>query len=441
MAGERPKFAFGKTMIIGMGFFGISLIWPVFNAFVPLFLQAGNPVYTQQLVEAGREAPALVGFGLAPVVAAFVMTWDNLLNIFIAPWAGAQSDKTWNRFGRRKPWIIVGTPIAIIGFALLPLAHLSAPSTWALVAFMVCILLTNFGMALFRSPTVAWLGDLFPPDQRSQANGVINLMGGLGAAVALLGGGTIANALGEAAPFWVVAVLLTLSTLLVLWLVKEPETLERAHDKPTSSVLENLRLVWTTNNRSGFYVLLAILFWFIAYEAVQFGLSSFAVFSLGMTPGTASIFSTFFAATFLLFAVPSGIIGGRIGRRTTIMIGVTGLVLSFALGWLIIRDQTTYGAVLLVAGFFWALVNVNSLPLVYDYGDEAHIGAYTGLYYFSSQTAAVLGPVMAGALVQGLNNDYRMLWPFAALFMAAAWLAIRAVRPVEKLAVEPVASD
>ena len=49
----------------------------------------------------------------------------------------------------------------------------------------MAILGTNLGMALFRSPTVAYLGDLFKPGERSKANGVINLMGGVGGAVAL----------------------------------------------------------------------------------------------------------------------------------------------------------------------------------------------------------------------------------------------------------------
>ena len=74
------------------------------------------------------------------------------------------------------------------------------------------------------------------------------------------------------------------------------------------------------------------------------------------------------------------------------------------------------------------MVNVNSLPLVYDYGDESKIGAYTGLYYFSSQSAAVLGPVLSGALVESLGSQYRWLWVFSAAFMAFAWLSMRGVK-------------
>jgi MFS family permease len=82
------------------------------------------------------------------------------------------------------------------------------------------------------------------------------------------------------------------------------------------------------------------------------------------------------------------------------------------------------------------MVNVNSLPLVYDYGDESKIGAYTGLYYFSSQTAAVLGPTLGGVMVGLLGNQYRWLFIFSTIFMALAWVVMTQVKerkPVTKL--------
>lgn len=418
----KKPFPYKKTFIVGFGFLGISIVWPIFNSFIPIFLQAGNPEFERQLLEAGREIPRVFGFGLGPSLAFFVMTWDNIINVFVQPWAGAQSDKTWNRFGRRKPWIMIGAPIAAVALVMIPLAN-------TVLAIMVFILITNFGMALFRSPTVAWLGDLFDSDQRSQANGIINLMGGIGAAIALFGGGILFDSLGRSAPFVAGALLMLVVLSVALVSVKEPEKVSSPDNKEEGGgVLANLREVWSGENRSGVYVLLAILLWFMAYEALQTGLSSFAVFSLGLTPGTASIMTTLFAGSFILFALPSGLIGARIGRKKTITIGLSGLVILFGLGYLLIRDQLTLGIILVLGGFSWAMVNVNSLPLVYDYGDEEKIGAYTGLYYFSSQSAAVLGPVLSGALVESLGSQYRWLWLFSAAFMAFAWLSIRAVR-------------
>jgi MFS family permease len=133
--------------------------------------------------------------------------------------------------------------------------------------------------------------------------------------------------------------------------------------------------------------------------------------------------------SFILFALPSGLIAARIGRRDTILIGLLGLTLLLPLGFIFVREAITFIAALALAGLFWALVNVNSLPLVYDYGDESKIGAYTGLYYFASQCAAVLGPTLGGVLVDMLGDQYRWLWLFSAVFMALALWTMTHVRP------------
>ncbi len=422
----KKSFPYRKTFILGFGFLGISIIWPVFNSFIPIFLQAGNPEYNAKLLEMGKEIPDIVGFGLGPAMAFFVMTWDNIINVFIQPWAGSKSDQTWNRFGRRKPWILIGAPIAIAAFIMVPFAQ-------TITAIMIYILITNFGMALFRSPTVAWLGDLFTAGQRSKANGIINLMGGIGAAIALLGGGILFDKMGRAAPFVAGAIFMVVMLSVALIWVKEPEKAQKVKQE-TGRVFDNLKDVFTSENKSGIYVLLGILFWFIAYEAVQTGLSSFSVFSLGLTPGAASMMTTLFAGSFILFALPSGLIATKIGRKRAIRIGLTGLVILFGIGFVFIKTQLTLGIILVLAGFCWALVNVNSLPLVYDYGDEEKIGAYTGLYYFSSQSAAVIGPVLSGFIVQRFGSDYQYLWLFAAIFMALAWLVMTGVR--EKKVIE-----
>lgn len=418
----KKSISYRKTFIVGFGFLGIQMLWPVFNNFVPILLQAGNPEFERQLLEAGRDIPKVVGLGLSPALALFIMTWDNIINVFVQPWVGLKSDQTWNRFGRRKPWMMVGAPVAAIAFVMIPLAN-------TVLAIMVFILITNFGMALFRAPTSAWLGDLFPPNQRSQANGVINLTGGLGAAIALLASGPLFDKFGRMAPFLFVSVMMLAVLSVAVIYVKEPEKIAGDKDREVNGkVWDNLREVWTGENRSGIYVLLAILFWFMGLEAVQTGLSSFAVFTLGLTPGTASVLTTLFAASFILAAVPSGLVAGRIGRKRTINFGLAGLVLLFSLGYFFIQDQITLGIVLVAGGILWALVNVSGLPLVFDYGDESKIGVYTGLYYFSAQSAAVLGPVLSGVMVESLDSEYRWLWIFGAVFMAFSWMALQAVR-------------
>ncbi|HLO30676.1 MAG TPA: MFS transporter [Anaerolineales bacterium] len=418
------KFNYGKTFLLGFGFLGISIIWPIFNQFIPVFLQAGNPEFERQLLAEGRPLPNIAGFGLAPSLALFIMTWDNIMNMFIAPWVGVKSDRTWNRFGRRKPFILLGAPLALLAFVFVPVAQ----SVLAIAAF---IFITNLGMALFRSPTVAWLGDLFSAEDRSKANGVINLMGGVGALLAYFGGGLLFNQFGRAAPFIAGAAATALALVIAVIFVRESPAGVPAEKDQQNNISTNVKILFANPDRSALFVLLGILLWFIGFSAFDAGLSSFAVFTLGMKAGTASIYAGTMTIFFLLFAVPAGFLGTRWGRERTIQIGLIGLILSSLLGFFLIQGAVTLVIILLFAGAFWAMVNVNSLPLVYDHGNEKQIGAYTGLYYFSSQLAAVLGPTLLGILVQALGNQYRWLWLFAAIFMTIALGAMLGVRRQE----------
>jgi Na+/melibiose symporter-like transporter len=428
------KFPWARTFLIGFGFLGISIIWPIFNQYLPIFLQAGNPEFERQLLEQGREVPNIVGFGLAPSLALFIMTWDNILNMFIAPWAGAKSDRTWNRFGRRKPYILIGAPIALLAFIFIPVAQ-------TLLALMVFIFITNLGMAIFRSPTVAWLGDLFEANDRSKANGVINFMGGVGGLLAFFGGGMLFNTFGRNAPFLAGAIATTLALAAVLFFVKEPkERMNTENEAPSPNILESLKLLFSNPDKGGLMVLVSILFWFMAYSALDAGLSSFAVFTLGMQAGTASIYAGSVTISFILFAVPAGLAGTRFGRESIIRYGLIGLAILTLVGFFFINSPITFLIVLIGAGACWAMVNVNSLPLVYDHGNEKQIGAYTGLYYFSSQLAAVLGPTLAGIVVEAMGTQYRWLWLFSAVFMLVAFAIMAKVRaPIKAGEAQPTA--
>jgi Na+/melibiose symporter-like transporter len=425
---EKKRFPWGRTFLLGFGFLGISIIWPIFNQYIPLFLQAGNPEFERQLLAEGRELPKIVGFGLAPSLAMFIMTWDNLINMFVAPWAGSVSDRTWNKLGRRKIWILAGAPIALLAFVFIPVAQ-------SVLAVLVFILITNLGMALFRSPTVSWLGDLFQRDDRSKANGVINLMGGIGGLLAYFGSGMIFNAFESSSPemarlmpFVAGAIVTAVALATALIFVKEPRTLPGGEDREKANVLKNVRILFSNPDKSGVFVLVSILLWFMAFNALETGLSSFAVFSLGMRPGTASIYAGLVTISFIIFSIPAGFLGTRFGRGPIIRIGLVGLIALLLFGYFFIQGSLVFAIVLIVTGGFWALVNVNSLPLVYDHGDERRIGAFTGLYYFSSQLAAVLGPTLGGLLVDALGSEYRWLWLFSFVFMTLALLSMLAVK-------------
>jgi MFS family permease len=135
---------------------------------------------------------------------------------------------------------------------------------------------------------------------------------------------------------------------------------------------------------------------------------------------------TAFAGTFILFSIPSGLIATRVGRRPTILVGIAGMLVGLIAGF-IIRQPTLLLVLLALMGGFWSLININSLPMVYDLGSSERIGGYTGLYYFSSSAAAITGPILAGWLIDLTNHS--AIWAFSAVFLALAGVAMVMVRP------------
>ncbi|MEE8567472.1 MAG: SLC45 family MFS transporter [Anaerolineales bacterium] len=391
------RFPYGKTFLVGFGFFGISIIWPLFNSLIP---------------------PLLEDLGLSALVVGFIMTWDNIINMFVQPWVGSLSDRTHTRFGRRKPWMMAGAPIAALFFIIVPFVR----EHFVLIALM--ILGTNLGMALFRAPTVAYLGDLFKPEDRSQANGVINLMGGVASAIALFGGGSLYK-LGVPLPFIVGAGVMLIAILIVLLWVREPGvTDQEVANRDEPSLLDNLRRVTSGPDKSGVMLLGAIFFWFVGWNAMEAFFTIYVRNVLDIDVGTGTMMLTAFAATFILFAIPSGIIATRFGRKPIIITGLTGMLIGLIAGFFI-HNPTVLLVTLGIMGFFWSLVNINSLPMVYDLGGEHSIGAFTGLYYFSSSAAAITGPILGGWMMD--LGGHGAIWLFSAFFILAAAIVMAKV--------------
>src|SRR5690606_27614820 len=153
-------------------------LWSIFDAFVPILLQAGRDDYSAR---AGVD-----GYGLSPGVTGVVMSLDNLAALFILPYVGALSDRIRTRWGRRKPFIAAGAPVGALAFVAIPLA-LGAP----LGVFMVAVIVMLLAMDVFRTPVVALMPDITPSPKRSLGNAMINLMGGLGGVLGQRFGGQL----------------------------------------------------------------------------------------------------------------------------------------------------------------------------------------------------------------------------------------------------------
>ncbi len=433
------EFKYSRIFLLGFGFFGISIIWALYNAYIPIFLQDT--------------------FRMNRTVTGFIMTIDNLFAVLLLPFLGALSDMTRTKLGRRKPYILLGAPSAALMFALIPIAR----EHGNLALFMGTIILMNFFMALFRSPVIAFMPDITPSEKRSQANGIINFMGGLGALLAYFGGKVLYE-MNYAYPFYFGAAIMLLANLLVVLFVPEPEEyrvpgegislrklLSETSHKSFGELKENLKDVFASHEKSLLAILLAIFFWFVAFNSLETFFTSYVKYHLyGIPVGapetelTRKIESTgafmlgVFSLSFMLFAIPAGFIGARLGRKKTITLGLL-LVIVVMLGAFFIGETSkpsspslsdsvimTFMGLFFLGGIGWAMINVNSLPMVVDMTTEEKLGGYTGLYYFFSQAANLLAPPLAGAFLDVIG--YKTLLPFAMVFFVLALITVQFVR-------------
>ena len=421
------KLDYKKTFLIGFGFFGISVMWTLYNAYVPIYLQAGSPTF---------DAPGEVGFGLGAGLTGVVMTLDNIAALFLLPLIGVWSDRVWTRFGRRLPFILALAPISIAAFILIPVAVRMIPPELSgqvdqlgtpLALFMVAIGAFLTAMAGFRTPVIALMPDLTPSPLRSQANGVINLMGGVGTAIATLGS-SLLYSMGHMTPFIFGGVLMVIAVLMLFLFIKEPREFEAAaHEEEGLGALRGIKRVSPEARRSLAFLMGAIFSWFVGYNAIETFLSSYAVSELGMSTGTAPLLMGVASLAFLAFAIPSGYIAGRLGRRRTIVSGLAifGLLL---LANFFLRNATLIWPILVIGGMGWALVNINSLPMVVDIAaSDADLGTYTGLYYIASQLAAIAGPTFNGYVVEWFGGDYNLIFIVTPAFFLLAILCMMRV--------------
>ncbi|MDF2626247.1 MAG: transporter [Symbiobacteriaceae bacterium] len=395
------RLNWGKTFVLGFGFLAISAVWPLYDAYMPLFLD--KYIASSLLVGA-------------------IMGLDNVLGFTLQPWIGSRSDRTQSSWGRRRPYLLVGMPIAALSLIAL---------NWTYDAGLVLLLLTtgvlNLAMSLFRSPTVALMPDLTPPPLRSKANGIINLMGGVGAAIVIQVGKMVYREDAEALPFLVAAGIMVVVFFLFLLVIREPAMPEgdSSVEETPQSLLASLRYLMQSRDKNTLLLLGAIFSWFVAYQAVNTWFTTFAMQRFDVEKNVAAGALLAFAGAIILGALPAGYIGTAIGRRKTIMIGLGGMVVSFAAMYFATSLTMTMG-MLVVGGLFWALININSYPMVVQMCNPKDTGTFTGLYYIFQGVGGISGPVLAGGLFDLMGGSTQPLWGVAMLFMGLAlWLMSR----------------
>src|SRR5690606_23976657 len=124
----------------------------------------------------------------------------------------------------------------------------------------------------------------------------------------------------QAYPFYMASVVMVAALLVLYIFIEEPKEIENAENQKDAKQKAMTRDV--AKNKSLILLLFAIFFWFTGFNAVETFFSLYGQHILGIDPSDSSLILTTFSLTFLIFAIPAGLIGSKIGRKKTILIGI-----------------------------------------------------------------------------------------------------------------------
>lgn len=409
------KLNYKRTLLVGFAFLSISTFWQMYDSIIPLILQN-----TFQIGEAATGR---------------VMAIDNILALFMLPLFGHLSDNTHTRLGKRTPYIILGTIAAVCFMLMLPIFDRSKN----LLGFALCLGVTLFAMATYRSPAVSLMPDVTPKPLRSRGNAIINLMGAVGAVISLAlikflvpkeGKPDYFPIFAIVAGIMVTAVVVLVLTIRENALVKEMEE-TGGYESTEAELNEELskgKKMPKDILKSLIFMLLCIGFFFVGYNAVTTFFSLFMTNHLGTKGGDFASYLMVATISSVVAYIPSGAIATKLGRKKAIMLGLGVMALCF----LAMSFVKTAGMFMIpffvIIGFGYACVIVNTFPIIWEMSKGSDIGKYTGFYYTASMTAQIVTPTVAGFLIEKVFKSYAVLFPYALCAMIISFLMLLNVK-------------
>lgn len=407
-----------RTSLIGFAFFGILLLWQVYDSWCPTFL---TDIFSKKFSTASTlDVQWIVGI---------IMALDNLAALILLPVFGNLSDKTETRIGKRMPYILVGTFVSAVTFPFIPLFFHKGNVVGMVVSMAVVLIF----MMMYRNPAVALMPDLTPKPLRAKANGIINIVGYFGGAFATVMGlfFVLSNYIKTPVaqrniwtielPFIIASLIMVISALVLFFTVKENKISEEIRDQmeegerlaAIADPVDDDKPMSKANKTMLWSILAAEFLWFMSDNALATYIGNYVIYHLNSVSSSTTLLVIIGGAASVIGFAIAGSIADKIGRKWTISIGLfitcLGLILmSFVkpTGSLIVKNGVEYYAfpallyaVWGVKGFGMALVHNCSFPMVVELCSSKKIGKFTGFYYTASMAAQTVTPGLLGLIL------------------------------------------
>ena len=163
---QKPKLTFWQLWNISFGFFGVQIAYS---------LQSAN--ISRIFATLGADPHSLSFFWILP----------PLMGMVVQPIVGKYSDRTWTRFGRRIPYLFLGSLIAIAVMCLLPNAgNFTFTFTGAMTFGLIALMLLDTSINMAMQPFKMLVGDMVSEEQKSKAYSIQSFLVNAGGLVGFI---------------------------------------------------------------------------------------------------------------------------------------------------------------------------------------------------------------------------------------------------------------
>lgn len=400
------------TFVIG----GVEILWTLYNTYVPLWLQAGGAGFN-------TGSSAIAGFGLSASVTGIIMTFDNIGGLFISPVIGVLSDTTRTRWGRRIPWIVFTTPVAVLAFVLIPFVVMMIPPelsgqtaelTKYLIPFMVILFAMIIPIQMMRNPAASLVYDIAPTENRTMASAWSSLIGGsTGIIAAIVAAGLFQIYAGL--PFWIFGAIVIVIVAFVAVFIKEPEQFRSGNEDNAiklkfKDIIDTVKELPKESKNTLLLVYLATFFFYLAFSQLGSFLSSYAVAVLGLEVGSAGLLYAAGGSAFIISAIPAGLLAKKISRKSTAIIGMFIYAVGSAVTYFTTLPLVVWIA-MPISGIGMAFTMVSLDPMVVDSApNDKVLGTLVSMQQTLKTLSYIAGPIAGGFLIEKLGNNYSNTW-------------------------------
>lgn len=381
------------------------------------------PEQIDQIAPQGDGVQSVVAFGIVSGIA-------GVFALIVYPLAGALSDRTTSRFGRRKPWILAGA----LGFAA-ALVLLGLQTT--MVGIGVFWVLAIVGFCILTAALTAMISDQIPVGQRGVASAWISAPQAIGLILGVLL--VVALELTVLFGYLVVAVLLV--ALVIPFLALAPDArLDRA-DRPSFSAKLLLAGFWISPVRypDFAWTLLGRILVNIGNALGTTLLLFFLIYGLGSTDADTDLL--ILIVVYTAFIVASSLLAGRwsdrSGRRKPFVIFSAGMQ---AIAALLLAFVPEYPVALVASAFlgvgYGAFLSVDQALATQVLPDAMARGKDLGVMNIATTVPQAVAPLLGAGIVAFLASlTGAVASGFVGLFVVSGVVTI-----LGALAVMPVKS-